>query len=60
MSVLFKREVCNITMTQVLASAMLCYKQYFMGGGLSKDNAQECEDGSALHGSSVDKAGTSA
>lgn len=30
-----------------------------MGGGLSKDKAQECEGGSAFHGSSVDKAGTS-
>jgi len=31
-----------------------------MGGGLSKDNTQECQGGSTLHGSSVDKAGTSA
>jgi hypothetical protein len=30
-----------------------------MGGGLSKDHAQECEGGNAIHGSSVDKAGTS-
>ncbi|SRR5258706_15834661 len=31
-----------------------------MGGGLSEDNAQECEGGSTLHGSSIDKASTSA
>ena len=31
-----------------------------MGGGSSEDNAQECEGGSTLHGSSVDKARTSA
>lgn len=30
-----------------------------MGGGLSKDNAQECKGGDTLHGSGVDKAGTS-
>ena len=30
-----------------------------MGGGLSKDYAQECEGGSTLHGSGIDKGGTS-
>jgi hypothetical protein len=42
-----------------MAQVSVMLQTLLYGRGLSKDNAQEREGGSTLHGSSVDKAGTS-